>query len=277
MRRTKGITLIILALLLCGIVVAMLIAHRNSPLAHWLTAIQGVLSSFDVDLDVGVLSLCASAALISGLLFLTSDSSKAVIVGWHVVRFLLHLSAAYVIASSCPPRLAGWTRTSLLPLLEVPTSSSNLQFLFSHIFEFSFIPALIAGLANAKFNHKAAQYVWLVPTIVLAYKFVTFPIAPRSVLDSAPSVFPTFSAAFHQYFAGDFLIGGYRDWRDFWGMVSSNPDMMRGMTQLRVTAPFYAGIGYSLTAWSALHFQVFPKLVERAKAWEQSKFDHTQI
>jgi hypothetical protein len=277
MRRTKGITLIILALLLCGIVIALLLAQRNSPLADWLTAIQGVLLSFDVNLDVGVLSLCACAALISGLLFLTSDSSKAVIVGWHTVRFLLHLSAIYVIASSCPPRLAGWIRTFLLPLLEVPTSSSSFEFLFSHIFEFSFIPALIAGLANAKFKHKAAQYVWLVPTIVLAYKFVTFPIAPRSVLDSAPSVFPKFSAAFHQYFAGDFLIGEYHDWGDFWGMVRSNPDMMRGMTQLRVTAPFYAGIGYCLAAWSALRFQVFPNLVERAKAWEQSRFDHTNL
>ena len=118
MLRTKGITLIILALLLCGIVIAMLLAQRNSPLAHWLTAIQGVLLSFDVNLDVEVLSVCACAALISGLLFLTSDSSKAVIVGWHIVRFLLHLSAIYVIASYCPPRLAGWIRTSLLPLLE---------------------------------------------------------------------------------------------------------------------------------------------------------------
>lgn len=276
MRRTKGITLIILALLLCGIVVAMLLAQWNSPLARSLTAIQGVLLSFDVNLDVGVLSMCACAALISGLLFLTSDSGKAVIVGWNAVRFLLHLSAIYVIASSCPPRLAVWIRTSFLPLLEVPTSSSSFQFLFSHIFEFSFIPAVIAGLANVKFKHKAAQYVWLVPTIVLAYKFFTFPIAPRSVLDSAPSVFPKLSAAFHQYFAGGFLIGGFTDWRDFWGMVSSNPDMMRGMAQLRVTAPFYAGIGYCLAAWSALRFQVFSELVERAKAWEQSRFDHTE-
>jgi hypothetical protein len=276
MRRTKGTILIILAILLCSIVIAMLGAQRNSPLAHWLTAIQGVLLSFDINLDVGVLSLCACAALISGLLFLTSDSSKAVVVGWQTVRFLLHLSAIYVIASYYPPRLAGWISTSLLPLLKVPTSSSSFQFLFSHIFEFSFIPALVAGLANAKFKHKAAQYVWLVPTIVLAYEFVTFPIAPRSVLDSASSVFPKFSAAFHQYFAGDFLIGEYRDWSDFWSTVRSNPDMMRGMTQLRVTAPFYAGVGYCLAAWSALRFQVVQKVVERAKAWEQSRFDHSQ-
>ena len=106
MRRTKGIILIILALLLCGIVIAMLLAQRNSPLAHSLTAIQGVLLSFDVILDVGVLSLCACAALISGLLFLTSDSSKAVIVGWQTVRFLLHLSAIYAIRLILPASIS---------------------------------------------------------------------------------------------------------------------------------------------------------------------------
>ena len=265
MRRTKGITLIILAILLCSIVIAMLHVQLKSPLAHWLTAIEGILLSFDINLNVGVLSLCACAALISGLLSLTSDSSKAVVVGWQIVRFLLHLSVIYVIASSCPPRLAGWTRTSLLPLLEVPTSSSSFQFCFSHTFEFTFIPGLIAGLANARFKHKAAQYVWLVPTIVLAYKFVTFPMPARSVLESASSVFPKFSAAFHQYFARDFLIGEFRDWGDFWRMVSSNPDMMRGMTQLSVTAPFYASVGYCLAAWIALRFQVHQKLVERVK------------
>jgi hypothetical protein len=273
MRRTKGIALIILAILLCSMVIAMLRALPKSPLAHWLTTIQGLLLSVDINLDVGVLSLCACAALISGLLFLTGDSSKAVIVGWQTVRFLLHLAAIY---AYFPPRLAGWIRTSLLPLLRVPTSSSSFQFLFSHIFEFSFFPGLIAGLANAKFKHKAARYAWLVPTVVLAYKFVTFPTPPRSVLDSASSAFPRFSAAFHQYFAGDFLISEYRNWGDFWRMVTSNPDMMRGMTQLRVTAPFYPAFGYCLAAWFTLRFDVLQKVVERAKAWEQSRFDHSQ-
>jgi hypothetical protein len=266
--------LIILGILLFSMVIVMLRVQWNSPLAHWLTAIEGVLLSFDVSLDIGVLSLCACATFISGLLFLTSDSSEYVI-GWQIVRFLLHLAAIYAIASSCPPRLAGWTRSFLLPLLKMPTASSSFQFLFSHIFAFSFIPALIAGLTNIKFKHKAAQYVWLVPTIVLAYKFVTFPIPPRSVLDSASSVFPRFSGAFQQYFGGGFLISEFGDWNDFWRMVGSNPDMMRGMTQLSVTGPFYAGLGYCLGAWIALRFQIHQKVLERVKQWEQFRFDRS--
>jgi hypothetical protein len=273
MRSAKGILLISLGVLLCGIVIVMLHVQWNSPVDRWLTAITGFLLSFGLDLDVRVLSLCACAALVSGLLFLTSDSGKSIVVGWQFVQFLLHLAVVYEIVLTCTPRLAGWTRTSLLPFVNGPTSSSSFQFYFSHIFEFSFIPALIAGLANARFKHKAAQYVWLVPTIVLAYRFVTFPIPPRSALDSASSVFPEFSAAFHQYCGGGFLIREYGDWGDFWRMVSSTSDMTRGMTQLRFTAPFYASVGYCLAAWIALRFHVHQKLVERVKAWEQRRFD----
>ena len=273
MRRTQGITLIILGILLCGIVVATLRIQWNSPLIRWLAAVADLLLPFGVGLDIGVLSLCACAALISGLLFFTTDSSKSVVIGWQIVRFLLHLAVIYAIASSCTPWLAGWTRAFLLPHLKMPTDSSSFQFLFSHIFEFSFVPALIAGSTNAGFKHKAAQYVWLVPAGVLAYEFVTYPTPPRSVLESAPSVFPTFSAAFHQYFGGGFLIGEYRDWHDFLRLVSSNPDITRGMTQLKFTAPFYASVGYSLAAWIAPRFQVPQKLLERAKAWEQRGFD----
>jgi hypothetical protein len=273
MQRAKGIGLIVLGIFLCSVVIAMSHAQRGSQLSHWLTAMGGLLILFDVGLDAKVLSLCGCATLISGFLLLTNNSSKGVIAGWQLVRFLLHLAAIYTIAAFCTPRLAAWTRTSLLPLLKRPTSSSSFQFLFSHIFEFSFIPAVIAGLTNIKFKHKTAQYVWIVPAIVLAYEFFTFPQPTRSVLDSAASTFPNFSSAFHEYFGCGFLIGDYRDWGEFWRTVTSNPDMVRGMTQLNVTAPSYAGVGYSLAAWIALRFDVRQKFIERIRDWQQSRVD----
>lgn len=271
-RKAKGVALIILGILLCAMAIAVLRVQWDSPLIHWLTTVSGLLLSFGVDPDVGMLSLCALAALISGVLFLTSDASKTVTVGWQLVRFLLHLVAVYAIAQYAP-RLAGWSRNFLLPLLQMPASSSSLEFLFSHLFAFSFIPALFVGLTNTRFKHKAAQYVWLVPAIVLAYKFATFPTPIRSVLDNATPSFPNFSGAFHEYFGGGFMIGEYRDWSDFWRIVSDNPDMMRGFTQVRVTAPFYAGIGYCLAAWVALRFDVQQKFVEWLRAWGQSRLD----
>jgi hypothetical protein len=88
-------------------------------------------------------------------------------------------------------------------------------------------------------------------------------------------VFPKFSAAFHQYFGGGFLIGEYRDWGDFWRMEESNPDVTRGMTQLGVTASFYAGVGYGMAAWIGIRFQVHQKFLEPVKVWERWGFDRS--
>ncbi len=88
-------------------------------------------------------------------------------------------------------------------ILQHPTSSGRFEFLFSHILAFSFIPTFLFGMINAKFKHKAAQFVWFVPAAILAYEFATFPTT---------SVFQShFPAAFHQYFGGGFLIPEYHD------------------------------------------------------------------
>jgi hypothetical protein len=185
--------------------------------------------------------------------------------GWQVLWFLFHVAVVYAITTFCTTWLAGWTRGTLLPLLQRPTSSSSFEFLFSHLLVFSFVPAFAVGLINARFKHKAAQFVWLVPTVILVYKFLTFP---------APSVFHSqFSSAFHQYFGGGFLIREFRDWHDFWTLVRSNPDMMRGKAQLDFTAPFYAGIGYSVAAWIGRRTNLSQKVSEKVKNWEDSRFE----
>jgi hypothetical protein len=184
---------------------------------------------------------------------------------WQALWFLLHLAAVYAVTNFCTAWLAGWTRGTLLPLLHQPTSSSSFEFLFSHIFAFSFIPAFAVGLVNARFKHRVAQFVWLVPAIVLAYKFLTFPAA---------SVFQShFYAAFHQYLGNEFAIPSFRDWHDFWTIVGSNPDMTRGMAQLNFTAPFYAGIGYSVAAWIGRQTNLNQRVSEKVKNWEDSRFE----
>jgi hypothetical protein len=184
---------------------------------------------------------------------------------WQPVRFLLHLSAVYAIAKYGTPWLSAWTRGTLLPFLQHPTSSSGFEFLFSHILALSFIPALVAGLANARFKHKVAWFVWLVPAAILTYKFLTFP---------TPSVFQSqFAAAWHQYFGGGFSIADFRgSAREFLMFVGSNPGIRRGLEQLNVTAPFYAGLGYSLAAWVGQRASLADKLAEKVKLWEDSRF-----
>jgi hypothetical protein len=185
---------------------------------------------------------------------------------WQVLWFLLHLTAVYAIVKFVTPWLAGWTHGTLLPLLfHRRASSSSFEFLFSHVFAFSAVPAFVSGLANARFKHKAVQFVWMVPAVVLAYKFATFP---------APSVFQSqFAAAFHQYFGGGFVVGEFRDWHEFWQIVGSNPDMTRGMAQMQYTAPFYAGIAYSVAAWIGRRTELNRKLAEKVETWERSRFE----
>jgi hypothetical protein len=162
---------------------------------------------------------------------------------WKFLWFALHLATVYVLVQFATPWLAGWTYGKFLPFVQIHTSPSVYEFEFSHVFMFSFTPALIAGVMNARFKHKAALLVWIVPTAVLVYKLATFS-SPHSVLYSSSS-----SPVWHYYFGGDFFIPQFHSWREFWDAAGSNPDMARGMAQLTFTAPFYAGFAYSLAAW----------------------------
>jgi len=186
-------------------------------------------------------------------------------VGWQLLWVLPHLAAVYVIVNFCTPYLAGWTRGKVLPVLQMRSASSQFEFLFSHLLAFSFIPAFLTGLANVRFKQKIAEFTWVVPTVVLAFKMATFS-APTSVVAGQSW------SAFHQYFGGGFLIPEYRSWEEFWQMIGSNPDMIRGMAQHTFTAPFYAGMGYSVGAWlsrrTAMHHFVNAKM----RSFEQRKF-----
>ena len=185
--------------------------------------------------------------------------------GWQLLWFLLHLAVVYALVKFFTPWLAGWTAGRFLPLLQHPTSSGPVQFFFSHLFAFSFIPAFLCGLINARFKHKAAQFVWLVPAVILAYKFVTFPAA---------SVFASqFSAAFHQYFEGGFLLSGSWASQDL-RLEMGSPDILRGLAQFQFTAPFYAGVGYSIAAWIGRRSELNRKIAEKVKRWEERRFGH---
>jgi hypothetical protein len=121
------------------------------------------------------------------------------------------------------------------------------QFLFSHLFMFSFLPSLAVALVYAHwFRHKVALFVWLIPLAVLAFKFASFPAG--SVLDEGKQ----FGQAFHYYFGGDFFIPEFHNYEELFSLVASSSDAWRSLAQLHFTAPLYAAIGYSLGTLLAL-------------------------
>lgn len=167
-----------------------------------------------------------------------------------VLRYLLHLSAVYVIVNTTTMWLAGRVHDWVLPLLHQRSpSESYLQFAFTHLFVFSLFPAAVVAFAYAQwYPHRVALFVWIIPLLLLVYKFITF---PSSAFESHSA------AAFHEYFADKFLIPEVHSYRELFEVVSSG-DAQRGMQQFRFTAPFYAAVGYSIGAWIGIH-RVIPK------------------
>jgi len=168
------------------------------------------------------------------------------------VRFALHLVAVYLIVQFLTMWVAGRVHDVFLPfVLQHQPTVSYFQFAFTHLFAFSFFPAVVVGFMYSEwFRHRVALMVWIVPLAVLAYKFATF---PSSLFQNHLTV------AFHEYFAAGFMIPEFHSYRELFELVGPNPDTLRGMQQLHYTAPVYAAIGYSLGAWLPIGFR-FPKL-----------------
>lgn len=157
--------------------------------------------------------------------------------------YALHMTALYFSVKVCTPWIAGRIHDWILPFLVQGQTEGRLQFLLSHLFAFSFIPAFCAGLISHKYRSAVAAWVWIPPALVLLYHFLTL---PTSTLQNH------FAAAYHQFFSADFNLPEYRDYREMFAGLS--PDILRAAEQLRFTAPFFAGIGYSMASLLSMRY-----------------------
>lgn len=121
-----------------------------------------------------------------------------------------------------------------------PAIPQELAFFLPHLLAFSAIPAFVVGLViNARFRHKAAEYIWIVPVVILTYEFIFH----------GPEIYPTmlsdsnFPKAFHFFFGGG-LPTDVTNWRADWYRVSA---------QIRFTAPAYGGLAYSFGAFLGMN------------------------
>jgi hypothetical protein len=123
------------------------------------------------------------------------------------------------------------------------------------------VPALFGGLIKGRRNTCVAMWAWTIPTIILAYKMLLYH-APSSVLFASSMstfryffdiqrVMPTFSSPF----AGD---------------------TVRLVQQMTLTAPFYAGVAYSLGAVS-YRYQIVAQLFSFEKPDETLPTDSTEL
>ncbi len=138
---------------------------------------------------------------------------------------------------------------TILPLIQqyAPVDGS-FQFAFTYLPLFSVACCMIAGFLYATLSaNRVALFVWIVPLIVLVYGIAVY---PASVLASP------IAGALHHYFAGDFLIPEYHNYKQLFKIAGTNPDMTRGMDQLRFTAPLYGAIAYSIGSLVGMKFEL---------------------
>lgn len=146
--------------------------------------------------------------------------------------FILHSLAVYFIALRMAPWIIGRWFAWILPATGTATAVSSADWYLQHLIVVTALPALIVG-GLADRHRFSAVFAWIVPTVVLAYKMLRFTPA-HSVLGSS-------SASVFSYFFGE--LHGMPTFTD---LTAGDP--VRIFTQMFVTAPFIAGVAYSLGA-----------------------------
>lgn len=154
----------------------------------------------------------------------------------------------------------------VLPLLRISSTTPKADYWLQHLELVSIIPALLFGALVARYFAKLAAWAWVVPTIILSYKLLTFTNPNVSVLASADPW-----SRFSYYFVIQQHIATFSQ-RFGW-----NGDPVRVAEQLNVTVPFYSGIAYSLGALLTKHKVVEKVVTSLRREREPEKFGQDEV
>lgn len=147
-----------------------------------------------------------------------------------------HTIAVYLSALFICPRLVaiwfGW----VFPLIRWHTVPRAADWYISHLLLTSVAPAAVVGYVAVRSRITGALWAWVVPSVVLLYSLLT--------LEARSSVFAPEVSRLHYYFATVSFMPSASDF--------AGSDPVRVLKQMTVTAPFYAGVGYTVGAALAL-------------------------
>lgn len=160
-----------------------------------------------------------------------------------VIYLAIHVVVIYLIAEEGAPFLGSWIYHHIFLSFGFRPGTVS-EFEATHLFLLNAAVALPAGFCNYRSRHIGAFWVWLIPTAILAFQIFTF--------HNSLSLFASnrWTTTFNYYFNANHVVIGEiaRDFRNMRDMFN-NPDFVRFIEQYRFTAPFYAGIAYSLGAF----------------------------
>jgi hypothetical protein len=152
--------------------------------------------------------------------------------------FAFHTTAAAVCGIHFGPWLLSRWFAWILPLTGMSTSTPSVNHYLEHFELASIVPAIVVGYALSRLFPRLATFAWILPTIVLVYKLLTFTEPYASIL------VPHSSTRFSYFF----VIG-----RSMPTFPTPGFDYVRAAQRLFVVAPFYAGLAYSIGALAARH------------------------
>jgi hypothetical protein len=161
--------------------------------------------------------------------------------------FALHTTIAAVCALRVGPWLVGHWFAWILPLSgrTSPTGSTAYSdYYLQHLELLSILPALVIGYVVCRYLPKLATWAWILPTLILSFKLLTF-------TDPQASVFIS-----HRLSRFSYYFGILRLTPTFTDLRGSDP--IRLVQQITVVEPFYSGVAYSIGALLESH-----KILER--------------
>lgn len=161
--------------------------------------------------------------------------------------FALHTTAVSLCGIFLGPWLFSRWFVWILPLLRILPDMPRGDYWLQHLELVSIIPALVFGALVARYFERLASWAWVVPTMILSYKLLTFTNPDASVLAPADQW-----SRFSYYF----VIQQHMPTFSNLGLGGSDP--IRVAQQLDITVPFYSGIAYSIGARLTKH-----KVIER--------------
>jgi hypothetical protein len=190
-----------------------------------------------------------------------------------VVLGILHTVVVYVSALRVSPWVVyhwfGW----VAPIMKISIGMPATDWYLRHLEVVTIIPALTLGYCNvARFfplalrnylggslSESVATWAWVFPASILGYKMLRY-LPPSSVL------YGTSTSAIKYFFDIQKFMPTFRDFR--------GSDPVRVLAQMMVTAPFYAGIAYSIGALESKHrlltkLFTFEKYDEPARSKEE--------
>jgi hypothetical protein len=167
------------------------------------------------------------------------------------------------IAAICPMHVGHWLVGCwfawILPLTGRTSSAGFMDYsdyYLQHLELLSILPAMAVGYICCRYLPKVATWAWILPTLILSYKLLTFTDPQASVFSSSPL------SRFSYYFVILRLTPTFTDLR--------GSDPIRLVQQMTVVAPFYSSVAYSIGALLEDH-KMLERIIRRTFAEPESE------